>query len=81
MLKRTALRSGKKLCFDYNKIIDCSDKVKYKHFNKIISKRAQRIKQHLQRKNVACMKSTAVLSVIQKNNLNLLQRQLNWIKI
>lgn len=53
--------SGRKLCLEWNEIIDCGDKVKCKHCNQIISKRVQRIRQHLQKckKNVSCMKSTA----------------------
>lgn len=52
--------SGRKLCLEWDEIIDCGDKVKCKHCNQIISKRVQRIRQHLQKckKNVACLQST-----------------------
>lgn len=50
--------SGRKPCSEWNEVIDCGDKVKCKHCNEIISKRAQRIRLHLQkcRKNFASMK-------------------------
>lgn len=55
--------AGRKLCLEWNEIIDCGDKAKCKHCNQIISKRVQRIRQHLQKckKNVACLKSTAIV--------------------